>query len=72
MAEALVTIEEEKYVVTDTFLSYGLHMARSESKARFVCCVCSVCCLKLVMDRNWWCEAGQMLASLLDGLSCIP
>ena len=65
-------IEEEKYVVTDTFLSYGLHMARSESEARFVCRVCPVGCSKLVVNRNWWCGAGQTLTSLLDGLSCIP
>jgi hypothetical protein len=28
-------IEEEKYVVTDTFLSYGLHMTRSKSNHVF-------------------------------------
>ncbi len=37
-----------------------------------VCHVCCVCCPKLVVNRNWWCGAGQMLASLLDGLSCVP
>ncbi len=58
--------------MTDTFLSYRLHMTRSKSDARFVYCVCHVCCLKLVVNRNWWCGAGQMLASLLDGSSCIP
>ncbi len=47
-----VIIEEEKYVVTDTFLSYGLHMTRSKSDARFVCHMCCVCCLKLVVNRN--------------------
>ncbi len=31
----LLSIEEEKYVVTDTFLSYGLHMTRSESDHMF-------------------------------------
>jgi hypothetical protein len=39
------------------------------------CCVCHVCCMccpKLVVNRNWWCGAGQMLASLLDGSSCVP
>jgi hypothetical protein len=61
-----------KHVVTDTFLIYGLHMTRSKSNARFVCCVCRVCCSKLVVNRNWWCGAGQMLASLLDGLTCVP
>ncbi len=66
------TIEEEKYIVTDTFLSYGLHMTRSKSDEHFVCCVCCVCCSKLVVNRNWWCGAGQMLTSLLDGSSCVP
>ncbi len=39
------------------------------------CCmsrVCRVCCPKLAVNRNWWCGAGQMLVSLLDGLSCVP
>jgi hypothetical protein len=71
-AKAINPIEEEKYVMKNTFLSYGLHMSRSKSDARFVCRVCCVCCLKLVVDRNWWYGAGQMLASLLDGLSCVP
>jgi hypothetical protein len=65
-------IGEEKYIVTDTFLSYGLHMARRESKAHFVCRVCRMCCSKLVVNRNWWCGAGQMLESSLDGSRCIP
>jgi hypothetical protein len=40
-----------------------------------VCCVCRMCCVccpKLVVNKNWWCGAGQMLVSLLDGLSCVP
>jgi hypothetical protein len=57
--------------MTDTFLSYGLYMNRSKSNAHFVCPVCPVCCSKLVVNRNWWCGAGQMLASLLDGSSCV-
>ncbi len=58
--------------MTDTFLSYGLHMTKSKNDAHFVCFVCCVCCLKLVVSRKWWCGAGQMHASLLDGLSCVP
>ncbi len=58
--------------MTDTFLSYGLHMTRSKSDARFMCLVCRVCCSKPVVNRNWWCGAGQTLASLLDGSSCVP
>jgi hypothetical protein len=61
--------------VIDMFLSYGLHMTRSKSDVRFVCRVCRVCCVccsKPVVNRNWWCGAGQMLLSLLDGLSCVP
>jgi hypothetical protein len=46
-------IEEKKYIVTDTFLNYGLHMTRSKSDARFVCRMCCMCCLKLVVNRNW-------------------
>ncbi len=30
-----------------------------------VCCVCHVCCPKLVMNKNWWCSAYQMLMSSL-------
>ncbi len=32
----MLDIEEEIYVVTDTFLSYGLHMTRSKSDEHFV------------------------------------
>jgi hypothetical protein len=66
------SIEEEKYIMTDMFLSYGLHMNRSKSDACFISRVCRVCCPKLVVNRNWWCGAGQTLASLFDGLSCVP
>ncbi len=58
--------------MTDTFLNYGLHITRSESDAHFMCRMCCVCCSKLVVNRNWWCGAGQMLVSLLDGSSCVP
>jgi hypothetical protein len=34
--------------------------------------VCPMCCPKLVVSRNWWCGAGQTLASLLGGSSCVP
>jgi hypothetical protein len=37
-----------------------------------VCCMCCMCCHKLVVNRNWWCGASQMLASSLNGLSCVP
>jgi hypothetical protein len=57
--------------MTDTFLSYGLHMTRSKHEVRCVCRVCHVCCSKLVVNRNWWCGADQTLASLLDGSSCV-
>jgi hypothetical protein len=31
MRHDAVAIEEEKHIMTDTFLSYGLHMTRSKS-----------------------------------------
>ncbi len=65
-------IEEEKCILTDTFLSYGLHMTRSKSNAHFVCRVCRVHCSKLVVNRNWWCGAGQTFVSSLDSSSCVP
>jgi hypothetical protein len=57
--------------VTDTFLSYGLHMTRSESDCMF--CVSRVLCVLLETggEQKLVCGAGQMLASLLDGLSCV-
>jgi hypothetical protein len=56
----------------DTFLSYGLHMTRSESNRALRVSRVSRVLPKLVVKRNWWCGAGQMLASLLDGSSCVP
>jgi hypothetical protein len=58
--------------VTDKFLSYGLHMTRSKGD-----CVSRVLCVSHVLpetggEQKRCCGAGQMLASLLDGLSCVP
>ncbi len=51
---------------------WSTHVLGVKAIARHVCHVCPMCCPKLVVNRNWWCGAGQMLASLLDGLSCVP
>ncbi len=50
---------------------WSKHVLGPKSIACRVCCVCRVCCLKLVVYKKWWCGAGQMLASWLDGLSCV-
>jgi hypothetical protein len=55
----------------NTFLSYGLHMTRSESNCALRVSHVSRVLPKLVVNRNWWYGAGQTLASLLDGLSCV-
>jgi hypothetical protein len=45
MAFVSLLIEEEKYVMTERFLSYGLHMPRSKSYCAF--CVLRVSCVFL-------------------------
>ncbi len=53
----------------DTYISklWSTHELGAKAIAHCVFCMCPVCCPKLVMNRNWWCGAGQMLASLPDG-----
>jgi hypothetical protein len=51
---------------------WSTHVLGTNATACCVCRVCHVCCPKLVVNRNWWCGAGQTLAPSLDGSSCVP
>ncbi len=50
---------------------WSTHVLGAKVIACRMCHLCCVYCPKLVVNRNWWCGAGQMLTSLLDGLSCV-
>jgi hypothetical protein len=57
--------QREKHIVADTFLSYGYACTEWECKHVSRVLHVSVYRPKLVVKKNWWRGAGQMLASLL-------